>query len=92
MKLSIWLFILIQLADIVTTKIALTFPRVYEANMIMAGTIYWVEFKLFVVLIICLIMQRFNFGKKKEALILILASIPPLWNIGLMCYYKLFIG
>jgi len=80
----ITLFLLAELLDITTTLVNLHIPGVYEANPFMAGLPVWVwiTVKLSVTVIICVLMKRLDFGKKAW-IIPALASIPPLWNLGL---------
>jgi len=89
MKL-IFLFLLAELADVVTTLVNLRIPGVIEANPFAAGmpTWAWITIKLSVTVIICVLMVRINFGKKAWA-IPALAWLPPLWNFGLYLYIML---
>jgi hypothetical protein len=83
---TIW-FIYAQLLDIFTTRINLSIPAMYEANPFMAATgEYWVLVKLATALVICLANERFDFGKY-SILIPLLASLFPLFNIGVLIYY-----
>jgi hypothetical protein len=84
--MPIFLFLLAELLDIITTLINLRIPGMYEANPFMVGlpTWAWITVKLSVTLIICVLMKRLNF--KRAWLIPALAWLPPLWNLGLFIY------
>ena len=86
----ILIFILAELADIITTLVNLRIPGVIEANPFAAGmpTWMWIIIKLSVTIIICVLMVRLNFGKKVWV-IPALAWLPPLWNFGLYLYVML---
>ena len=82
---TVW-FIIAEVVDIYSTKINLSIPAFYEANPLMARLNHWVDVKILVTVIICLAIEKFDFGKR-AFLVPMLAFIPPLWNIGLLIYY-----
>ena len=86
----ILLFLLAELADIITTLVNLRIPGVIEANPFAAGmpTWAWITVKLSVTVIICVLMKRLDFGKKAW-IIPALAWLAPLWNFGLFLYVML---
>lgn len=90
MKQTTKLFLLAELLDIITTMMNLRLPGMYEANPFMAGLPFWAWLivKVSITIIIAVLMQRLNFGKKAW-LIVSLASIPPIWNFGLLLYVLL---
>ena len=87
MKPVTLLFLFAELLDIVTTKVNLRLPGVYEANLFMGGMPEWawITVKLCVTAIICVLLQRMDFGKLAW-LAPALASIPVIYNLGLFLY------
>ena len=86
MKTTTKVFIAAELLDILTTRINLSLPGFYEANPFMAGIQYWLIVKIIGTIAICLLLERLDF-RKFIIIVPIAASIPPIWNIGLLIYY-----